>query len=674
MKRKLAVIATGLILINQISCERALKEEAIPQAEKALREAAALPTAILASDGSAQSVQAKHDQANDGDTITIPAGNFTWSIKVIITKSITIQGAGKDATTITSALNTNRFELNTVDGKKYRITGIHFVSPTGLQNNMGTIWLKGFSHLIRIDNCKFDVETTWNIIWYDWTLGVVDHCEFYGTSTYIFVGHARWANKTEGDGSYQSAAPYGSAQAVFVEDCILKPPSRHALCDAEPGSRFVIRYCKLFNGDLQNHGNEINGPGITGRACRLEEIYMNEATTPYGGPFAGTRGGSGVLWGNKLTGYANTLGLVYYQTLMHDIGETADGSRKWDINEPGGPFWTGKHTGAAGSTTLVDTTKQWTTNQLIGYSVRNLTKKLSSLILGNTANSINNIAGDIGGKKMTFDPGDDYDIYKLKAGIDMPGMGNDTVMDWRAKGVTPNQPIEPYYIWDNVQGGKPFNTCNPRTATIKTGVHCITGTAKPGYTPFQYPHPLVTGEPVPSPTATTTPTATPIQTPSPIPTATPSPSLSPTPTPTPIPTAIETPSPSPSATTTPMPSPTPTETPAPTPTATPTASSTASPVVPQAPSNLTAQVVKGKNVQLRWKDNSDNETEFVIERSQPANTRGTCLNYTAAVKVARNTVEWTDTSTSKKKFYCYRVKSIRMNESSGWSDVVEISP
>src|SRR6267142_545626 len=49
---------------------------------------------IYNSDGSAASVQALHNAALDGDTIALPAGTFTWSTGVIITKGIKIQGAG----------------------------------------------------------------------------------------------------------------------------------------------------------------------------------------------------------------------------------------------------------------------------------------------------------------------------------------------------------------------------------------------------------------------------------------------------------------------------------------------------------------------------------------------------------------------------------------------------
>ena len=49
---------------------------------------------VYNSDGSAANVQALHNAALDGDTITLPIGTFTWFTGVTITKAIKIQGTG----------------------------------------------------------------------------------------------------------------------------------------------------------------------------------------------------------------------------------------------------------------------------------------------------------------------------------------------------------------------------------------------------------------------------------------------------------------------------------------------------------------------------------------------------------------------------------------------------
>ena len=50
------------------------------------------------SDGSSQNIQALHDAAVDGDIITVPRGTFPWTTPVVITKAITLQGAGSGVT------------------------------------------------------------------------------------------------------------------------------------------------------------------------------------------------------------------------------------------------------------------------------------------------------------------------------------------------------------------------------------------------------------------------------------------------------------------------------------------------------------------------------------------------------------------------------------------------
>jgi hypothetical protein len=106
--------------------------------------------------------------------------------------------------------------------------------------------------------------------------------------------------------------------------------------------------------------------------------------------------------------------------------------------------------------------------------------------------------------------------------------------------------LDPIYIWGNTGGGNYDNPgfadwepdqCgnNLHTADfVKKNREFYCGTAKPGYQPYTYPHPLRGGGPGPTPTpsatANPTPTAVPTPTstpnPSPTATATPSPSVS----------------------------------------------------------------------------------------------------------------------------------------------------
>jgi hypothetical protein len=80
---------------------------------------------VYQSDGSAASVQGLHNAIQNGDTITLPAGTFTWTTRVNFSKAITLQGIG--ATIIRDAVqNGQLISINLVAGRLTRLTGIEF--------------------------------------------------------------------------------------------------------------------------------------------------------------------------------------------------------------------------------------------------------------------------------------------------------------------------------------------------------------------------------------------------------------------------------------------------------------------------------------------------------------------------------------------------------------------
>ena len=99
---------------------------------------------VYQSNGSEANIQSIHDtQAQDGDTIVVPAGTFSWTARLNITKGITIQGQ----TTISGAGTANPIindgtiirdntprsgEIGILSaaippGKSFRFTGMTFV-------------------------------------------------------------------------------------------------------------------------------------------------------------------------------------------------------------------------------------------------------------------------------------------------------------------------------------------------------------------------------------------------------------------------------------------------------------------------------------------------------------------------------------------------------------------
>ncbi|MGB9473590.1 MAG: hypothetical protein WCE87_00815, partial [Candidatus Udaeobacter sp.] len=116
--------------------------------------------AIYQSNGTAASVQSIHNnQAQNGDTITIPAGTFTWSTGITITKAITLQGAGVGATVIRDSVQSGQLiQVRLAALNLTRITGIEF-QDGGRTNRASDILRVVGSNTdgskFRFDHCKW---------------------------------------------------------------------------------------------------------------------------------------------------------------------------------------------------------------------------------------------------------------------------------------------------------------------------------------------------------------------------------------------------------------------------------------------------------------------------------------------------------------------------------------
>jgi phosphodiesterase/alkaline phosphatase D-like protein len=86
------------------------------------------------------------------------------------------------------------------------------------------------------------------------------------------------------------------------------------------------------------------------------------------------------------------------------------------------------------------------------------------------------------------------------------------------------------------------------------------------------------------------------------------------------------------------------------------------------PTNLTATAASSTSVNLTWDDNSNNETNFVIERA----TNSTFTNPTEITRPA-DSESYTDTGLSASTQYWYRVKAVTAAESSGWSGAKSVT-
>ena len=112
---------------------------------------------VYYSDGSRASVQYLHDNsAHNGDTITLPAGAFTWATGVTISKGITLQGVA-GATRINRAGYSGA--LVSVTGLPsdlpVRVSGIRFNSLVGQNGDLYSISVNGpYGGTWGMTNCE----------------------------------------------------------------------------------------------------------------------------------------------------------------------------------------------------------------------------------------------------------------------------------------------------------------------------------------------------------------------------------------------------------------------------------------------------------------------------------------------------------------------------------------
>ena len=452
---------------------------------------------VYNSDGTAASVQSIHDdQAQDGDTITLPAGTFTWNVHVGFTKAVNVTGAGTNQTFIydnvpkTGGSESVLWSFNVAAGKMIRVHDftIHGQAQDTENYNAGTLNVAGGSHAVRVDHINFVQPGTGCMIFDGDIWGVVDHCYFEGAFKQgVQIHHGGWNGGPTiwGDASYEDPLHLGTERALYIEDCTFNGELEGGAIDGTYGGRVVFRYNSITDTNVGFHGTE----GFRGRGMRSFEIYNNTFVCPDRIIFTGLyiRSGTGVIFNNSFSGGGGETGFqdMVLATVYRDFlcgGQTfsvpwgmATGVNPWDGN-----------------------------TQSNGYPA----------------------------------------IDQVGHGTCLDQIRGDTPINQRTgTQAWPRNQLEPVYEWNNSWTPVPQNPGEKvgfQCDIVQRGRDVLPDTPMPGYTPYTYPHPLVTGggtpTPTPTPTATATPTATDTPTGTPTQTPTPCPGrCSPTPRPSPPP-------------------------------------------------------------------------------------------------------------------------------------------
>jgi hypothetical protein len=461
---------------------------------------------VYHSNGSAANVQALHNAALNGDTITLPAGAFTWSSAVTISKAITLQGRGIGGTVIRDAVQSGPLMTwNLVANQASRVTGIEFRNGgRTAQASSGIIPINGITYdnrTMRVDHCKFDHLNGTLLVPHD-VIGVIDHNLFLESGREaIQVWNARWRGRTFGDGSWADTNHFGTSRFLFIEDNTFYG-GPHAI-DAYAGARYVARYNTFVNSKHGGHGTESSGRN---RGMRAIESYNNRFIgNGNSGTLIDVRSGVALVHDNVVSG--GTPGLTRtFKLACHRMFHRfpfwggADGRSPWDVNQTGGPFYSG--TASSGGTLLQWVTGAgagWTPNQWTGYSIvktSNLGANNFSQITANNSNTITFLKAGGYGANMSFASGHTFSIYKVNHVLDQPGRSGGSLITGNPPVPPPgwnNQITDPCYEWNNMDTSTGQNVpvhFSPAQPIIRLNEHYFNNTQAPGYTPYVYPHPL----------------------------------------------------------------------------------------------------------------------------------------------------------------------------------------
>jgi len=262
---------------------------------------------------------------SDGATVDIPAGTCTWTSTLTYnaTHSMTILGAGSqsivgggDVTTIIDNASPNQMlQITTTAGKTFRLSGITFKGATGATGFNGTVSISGYSQAVRVDHVHFNALNDLAVGLTGWEYGVVDHCLFDLTGVHngVRVEHANWNNGINGDASWSDDTAFGTNKAIYIEDNICNGDSNGGwIDDADNGAHLVLRHNTMNNCYFQVHDQTGDN-----RGPRMFEVYQNNfqwTNTGASTTSLSLRDGTGLLWGNTSSHYAG------FVTLWNDRG------------------------------------------------------------------------------------------------------------------------------------------------------------------------------------------------------------------------------------------------------------------------------------------------------------------------------------------------------------------
>ena len=383
-------------------------------------------------------VAACHRAASDGDTITVTPGSYSTSSKTTITKYVVITAAGKVTVTDNTAKLTDLIEIVESTSGNTMLENINFVQGMGIHTNPNGVILLTYrsgGKAIRLHNLSYEGGTSGDFIISHTNRGVIWDSSMtarvYGPNCLNNAAFLR--HKPSGLTDVWRSPPfYGMEDADGARSLYVEHNELLDVfegIDVDANARTVIRYNTISNSGIVNHGADTGD--IAGR---IIEIYNNT-----------------FVWDTRVKcppdlppGVNSFIYLRGGPALIHD-------------------------------NVIPNLLSQaWGNKSEIGFTVEAIHRNAGSYGCWK------------GGYPMVMQVGWGYSTGKTRA-------GNTRVF----------QDLEPVYLWGNTGGGNygapsiadypdECRSSESSASYIKENREYYLNTARPGYTPFTYPHPLTT--------------------------------------------------------------------------------------------------------------------------------------------------------------------------------------
>jgi Chitobiase/beta-hexosaminidase C-terminal domain len=417
---------------------------------------------VNAASCTATDVQTAINIATTGQTVNVPAGTCTWSAGVVnVTKAITLNGAGQGVTNIDVSPGNPNFTVTQSSAGVVRIKNFTFTATSTSQAFPQQINVNGTWPPVNAIVFQNDTFTTNTATMMGVSVGggvIISHSIISGGWNDFFM---QITDDTDTN-SWTTADTMGARDTtglknIYVEDNTFAGMGNGAF-DCDSNCRFVLRHNTFSeSGGFNSHGFDSSQFG----GMRHFEIYNNSFLYPRPSDltlgninwFIWIRGGTGVIYNNNFDSLSGST--------WGDKSEIRLAIRGAEDDRPNGL--------SCGADAYPVMHQLGQNNNGVGASFNSGTGVFSGgeftdpiYFWGNTGNQ----GADSGG----------YTIEVSAAFF----WGNPCGFNWNT-----------YFQW----GRDAINTTvgSPSLGSGGGSVEGTGGTAKPGYTAYTYPHPLVTG-------------------------------------------------------------------------------------------------------------------------------------------------------------------------------------